>query len=1011
MSIKYYANRVQETTSGTGASNLVLSGSPTGYRRFSTTIGPDKTITYYIYRSDNAFEWEIGTGYILSNGGIDQLVRQKVSSSSSAGSFVNFSAGTKYVETIISDDRVNTSFQNVEEKSSSFTAAYIPTTYIVNSSSGNVQVSLPTVINQEPIILGFLLTATSGNVYSQTDAIKLMPNGIETINGLSSKSLSIKSDYLQIASIPSKSGWIVLDPIQDSTNPYGSDGTIQFAQSQSFSGVSTLSWDSSSSSLLIGGSGLASADNIISTSTLTTIFNEQSRDKDFRIEGSGTTHMFFVDAGLNRIGINTSSVTDTLTVQTPPNLGIRLNASGLGPTITLVNTSPSGLSTNSRLGSIVFSGLNSSGSSIEYGRLYGKIISATSNAENSSIILEVLNNGTKKEVCSLTPSGVTLGFNNSNTNGILLGGASSNEGDNIVLGYYNNACGSNCVVIGNDSNVASGTFGGAIGRTIALSGSNVWVFGGSGVSLSGSNATYLALNNDNHIDIKGSGLIEYNTKTDGDTVLKIKNNRVLSSGVKESLSFEFQNVGGSKTGVLLTSDLISVTNGSENSSLTSKILVDGASTEILRLQKSKILIGSNTSSGNNLSIGSSNTIYSTGNIIYGNNILTSGTNNVIVGSNLQASGNNISIFGSSNTCLVSGNLGVVIFGNNNSANEDYAVSLGSNNSSSGLYSVACGYLNGAHGAYSVGIGSNNTVVSKASVAVGRSNSINSSDIDASIFAVGIGNNVNINGSGTVVGHYNQLYGSGGLVIGKGCVSSGLNNIVIGNTNSVSGNNNFIFGNNINWSGSNTTIFGGSSLNIVWSGSSYVNATVAGSHNTLTTSSGVYINSTSGVYVSGNVISLTNSTNNRINISSTGVELYGSGTLALRSGPSGSVTLSASGINYTNYPTATGVGTTLVIENNTIKAATSSERFKENIRPYDKGLNTLLQINPVYFNYKNSNVSRAGLIAESISELGLNEFVSKDSNGQIESLDYGSMIVILINSIKELKHQLDIINNK
>jgi hypothetical protein len=222
--------------------------------------------------------------------------------------------------------------------------------------------------------------------------------------------------------------------------------------------------------------------------------------------------------------------------------------------------------------------------------------------------------------------------------------------------------------------------------------------------------------------------------------------------------------------------------------------------------------------------------------------------------------------------------------------------------------------------------------------------------------------------------------------------------------------NFVFGNNINWSGSNTTIFGGSSLNVVWSGSSYVNATVAGNHNTLTTSSGVYINSTSGVYVSGNAISLTNSTNNRINISSTGVEVYGSGTLALRSGPSGSVTLSTSGINYSNYPIATGVGTSLVIENNTIKAATSSERFKENIRPYDKGLNELLEINPVYFNYKNSNVLRAGLIAESINELGLGEFVSRDTNNEIESLDYGAMIIILINSIKELKAELDKIKN-
>lgn len=947
MSIKYYADRVRETTSGTGAGNLVLSGSPTGYRRFSSTIGSgsDKIVTYYIYRLDNAFEWEIGTGYVLSDGGVDQLVRQRVTSSSSAGALVGFSTGTKYVEAIISDDRVNTSFQNIEEKSSSFGAAYMPTTYIIDASSGNIQVSLPSVINQQPIILGFVLSKTSGNIYDQPLGITLSPTGTETINGLSSKIMSLRSDYLQIVSAPSKSGWIILDPIQDSTNPYGNDGTIQFTNNQSFSGVNSFSWDAPSSSLLIGGSGLLSADNIISASTSTTIFNEQSLDKDFRIEGNGTPHMFFVDASLNRIGINTSSVNDTLTVDTPSSLGIRLNGSGFGPSLTLNNTAASGLSSSSRLGSIVFSGLNSSGSALEYIRLYGKILSTTANSENSSIVLEVLNNGSKKEVCSLSPSGVTLGFNNSNIDGILLGNGSSNEGNNIVLGYFNNTCGANCVVIGNDSSVSSGTFGGAIGRSISLSGSNVWVFGGSGVSLSGSNATYLALNNDNYVSIKQSGLIEYNTKTDTDTTLKIKNNRVLSSGIKESLSFEFQNVGGSKTGLLLTSDIFSVTNNSENSSLASRILIDGNSQEVLRLQKSKILIGSNTSSGNNLSIGSSNTIYSTGNIVYGDNILTSGTNNVIVGSNLQASGNNISIFGSNNTCLVSGNLGVVICGNSNSADEDYAVSIGSNNSSSGLYSVACGYMNGSHGDYSVGIGSNNTVISQASVAIGRNNSVTSTDLSASIFNIGIGNNTNISGSGAIIGHYNQLYGSGGLIIGKGSVSSGLDNTLIGNTNSVSGNNNLVFGNSINWSGSNMAIFGGPGLSILF-----------------------------------------------------------------QTGSSGAVTLSQSGINYSNYPIATGVGTNLVIENNVIKAATSSERFKENIRPYDKGLNKLLEINPVYFNYKNSNVLRAGLIAESINELGLEEFVSRDTNNDIESLDYGAMIILLINSVKELKAELDAIKN-
>ena len=43
-------------------------------------------------------------------------------------------------------------------------------------------------------------------------------------------------------------------------------------------------------------------------------FNESSADVDFRIESNGATHMFFVDGGNDRIGINTASPSKTLDV-------------------------------------------------------------------------------------------------------------------------------------------------------------------------------------------------------------------------------------------------------------------------------------------------------------------------------------------------------------------------------------------------------------------------------------------------------------------------------------------------------------------------------------------------------------------------------------------------------------------------------------------------------------------------------------------------------------------------
>jgi len=45
------------------------------------------------------------------------------------------------------------------------------------------------------------------------------------------------------------------------------------------------------------------------------VFNEGSIDSDFRVESNGNTHMLFVDAGNDRVGIGTNSVSEPLRVQ------------------------------------------------------------------------------------------------------------------------------------------------------------------------------------------------------------------------------------------------------------------------------------------------------------------------------------------------------------------------------------------------------------------------------------------------------------------------------------------------------------------------------------------------------------------------------------------------------------------------------------------------------------------------------------------------------------------------
>ena len=162
MSITYYASKIQETSTTNGSGNFVLSGATLGSRSFVGAIGSNKKLAYYIYRRDTNLEWEIGIGYISSGGGVNQLVRERVLSSTNGNNFVSFSSGTKYVESVVADNLINNGFINLEEKSSSFTAPYAPAVYVVDASVTGVTVTLPQVNSEDdPVILSFSNNATS----------------------------------------------------------------------------------------------------------------------------------------------------------------------------------------------------------------------------------------------------------------------------------------------------------------------------------------------------------------------------------------------------------------------------------------------------------------------------------------------------------------------------------------------------------------------------------------------------------------------------------------------------------------------------------------------------------------------------------------------------------------------------------------------------------------------------------------------------------------------------------
>ena len=90
-------------------------------------------------------------------------------------------------------------------------------------------------------------------------------------------------------------------------------------------------------------------------------------------------------------------------------------------------------------------------------------------------------------------------------------------------------------------------------------------------------------------------------------------------------------------------------------------------------------------------------------------------------------------------------------------------------------------------------------------------------------------------------------------------------------------------------------------------------------------------------------------------------------------------------------------------------STSSIKYKRDVTNYDKGIAEVMQLRPVYYKSKVNdpdgnqiNTQFAGLIAEELDEIGLDEFVVKDKDGEVEAIHYGNMVALLTKAIQELK---------
>jgi len=116
-------------------------------------------------------------------------------------------------------------------------------------------------------------------------------------------------------------------------------------------------------------------------------------------------------------------------------------------------------------------------------------------------------------------------------------------------------------------------------------------------------------------------------------------------------------------------------------------------------------------------------------------------------------------------------------------------------------------------------------------------------------------------------------------------------------------------------------------------------------------------------------------------------------------------------NINNTPVS-GAGTdTVTVDLNTglLGHASSSRRYKEDIKPMDSVSEALYKLHPVTFRY-NKEIDRTqsiafGLIAEEVAEVNA-DLVARNSQGETESVHYEMVNAMLLNEFLKARRQID-----
>jgi hypothetical protein len=375
---------------------------------------------------------------------------------------------------------------------------------------------------------------------------------------------------------------------------------------------------------------------------------------------------------------------------------------------------------------------------------------------------------------------------------------------------------------------------------------------------------------------------------------------------------------------------------------------------------------------------------------------------VAIGERTSATGTTAVSIGRSNTA--SGNISTAI-GYNNTSSGPGATSLGANNTSTADYSMALGYNSDATGLYSITLGKD--CISNQSTSI----SIGNGSIATYIDAIAIGYQDTASGNAALAtgrwtkasgiasfsaNDQTKASGQGAFSIGYATLASGFASLAAGSQSISSGSYSFATGYK-----TVATTFGTATFGMETTAQSYLSM-VIGRYNIIAGNNSNWLVS-DPIFVIGNGSS-TAARANAFTVLKNGRVAIGHDT------PSEMLDVSGNA-RIRSIASGTYLGVVNRTADGTLTTSTSDVRLKENVTTLSDGLNKVVQLRGVNFNWKSdeNKTTKIGFIAQEVQKV-LPELVFVNPTDGYYGVNYAEMTAVLVEAVKEQQTQIERLNN-